>query len=195
MANLAKIMLTILLLVVAAQSQRKLMTIKPITIKEKGGEMCPSPEQQISAKQHLARRIHLMLLPNFFTIDQCGDGLWYKLVSINMSDPLSQCPQGWAEENIGGVRGCGRGTASAGCQSTFLSSDDIQYTKICGKAIGYQYGHTDAFAGLHGNIDQVYVDGLSITHGTPRQHLWTYAAAVRDGPSTYTGKGPSRGIL
>ena len=106
-----------------------------------------------------------------------------------MSDPLNECPEGWVEENTGGVRGCGRGTVEASCQSTFISSDDHQYTKVCGRAIGYQYGHTDAFGppGNHRTIDEIYVDGLSITYGSPRQHLWTYVAAVREGQSTYTG--------
>ena len=186
MANVAYFVLTMLPLVVAAQMPRK-MIIEPITINGTGAEVCPSLEQRKSAKQLLANRISSMLSPNFFTIDQCGDGLWYKLMSINMSDPLSQCPEGWMEENTGGVRGCGRGTVGASCQSALLSTDDRQYTKVCGRAIGYQYGHTDAFAGNRRNINRVYVDGLSITYGSPRQHLWTYAAAVREGPSSYTG--------
>ena len=175
-------MLTILPLVVAAQMPNK-MGIELITINGTGTEVCPSLEQRKSAKQLVANRISSMLS---FTIDQCGDGLWYKLVSTDMSDPYSQCPQGWMEESTGGVRGCGRGTVGASCQSALLSSYDRQYTKVCGRAIGYQYGHTDAFAGDPRNIDEIYVDGLSITYGSPRQHLWTYAAGVREGPSTYT---------
>ena len=30
-------------------------------------------------------------------------------------------------------------------------------------------------------IDQNYVDGLSITYGSPRQHIWTFAAGYREG--------------
>jgi hypothetical protein len=26
-------------------------------------------------------------------------------------------------------------------------------------------------------IDEVYVDGISVTHGTPRSHIWTFAAS------------------
>ena len=29
-------------------------------------------------------------------------------------------------------------------------------------------------------IDQDYVDGVSITHGSPRTHIWTYAAGASD---------------
>ena len=33
-------------------------------------------------------------------------------------------------------------------------------------------------ATLANTIDSIYVDGLSITHGSPRQHIWTYAIGV-----------------
>jgi hypothetical protein len=55
------------------------------------------------------------------------------------------------------------------------------YRKVCGRAIGYQYGNTDAF----GAMNEVYVDGLSITYEMPSQHIWTYAAAVSEVPINY----------
>ena len=181
MANLVVFLLTILPLVVTDQISPR--TIEPILISGKGGEVCTSLEQRKSAKEFLVNQISSMLSLKYFFIDQCGDGLWYKLVSINMSDPLSQCAQGWAEENIGGVRGCGRGTVPDGCQSTFLSSDDLHYTKVCGRAIGYQHGSTDGFLESMGQtIDEIHVDGLSITYGMPRQHIWTYAAGLSEVP-------------
>lgn len=36
------------------------------------------------------------------------------------------------------------------------------------------------------SFDDVYIDGLSISYGNPHQHIWTYAAALREGPSVYT---------
>ena len=187
MIDITTLILTMLQLVAAAPMLQN-VTIEPIIITGMGADMCPSLEQRQSAKQLMINRIRSKLSSDYLTIDQCGDGVWHKLASIDMSDPLSQCPEGWVEESTGGVRACGRGTVGASCQSAILSNDNRQYTKVCGRAIGYQYGHTDAFAGNGGRtINQVYVDGLSITHGSPRQHLWTYAAAVREGPSTYTG--------
>ena len=35
-------------------------------------------------------------------------------------------------------------------------------------------GSTDAFNGL--NMNNAYLDGVSITHGSPRQHIWNFAA-------------------
>ena len=53
----------------------------------------------------------------------------------------------------------------------------------------YQNGNTDAFKGLvfspGPNIDQPYVDGVSLTHGSvgSRQHIWSFASALgEEGP-------------
>ena len=50
-------------------------------------------------------------------------------------------------------------------------------------AVGYQRDYTDAFVGFANNgflINDQYVDGISITYGTPRKHLWTYAIGLTD---------------
>ena len=48
----------------------------------------------------------------------------------------------------------------------------------------YQLSTTDGFAhynNVDGNdINAVYVDGLSVTCGNPRQHIWTYVAGLTD---------------
>ena len=56
---------------------------------------------------------------------------------------------------------------------------NIGYTRVCGRIIGYQIGHTNAFYTQQSNINLDYVDGVSVslTHGSPRQHIWTFAAA------------------
>lgn len=53
------------------------------------------------------------------------------------------------------------------------------YSQIRGTARGRQYGTADAFA-FGGTIDQEYVDGVSITVGSPREHVWTYAVGLFD---------------
>ena len=35
----------------------------------------------------------------------------------------------------------------------------------------------------NGTIDEPYVDGVSLTYGHPRQHIWTFAADVRQNDS------------
>ena len=45
--------------------------------------------------------------------------------------------------------------------------------------VGYQKGITRAFTSVK-SINGPYVDGVSITHGNPRKHLWTYAIGLSD---------------
>ena len=49
--------------------------------------------------------------------------------------------------------------------------------------MGYQDRSPDAFDPFiteYNTIDTFYVDGVSLTHGSPRRHLWTYAAGVSE---------------
>ena len=67
------------------------------------------------------------------------------------------------------------------CSSVNFSTNGISYQRVCGRASGYQKGDTGAFYGGHSTfnkiIDEDYVSGLSITHGSnPRQHIWTFAS-------------------
>jgi hypothetical protein len=160
------------------------VNIAPVVIGGNGiSKLCPSEEELERAIQSI-RNSTRDLTRISQTKPQCGEGIWYQLVAINTSTADSQCPDGWVEENEGGVRACGRGSVAASCQSIYLNNiRQIDYTRVCGRAIGYQYGHPDAFARRDSDVtaDQNYADGLSITHGFPRQHIWTYAAAVRDG--------------
>ena len=63
-----------------------------------------------------------------------------------------------------------------------FSTQGIQYSQVCGRIIGYQFGGTQAFRYvIEGNpqtINDPYVDGVSLTYGSPRQHIWTFAAAI-----------------
>ena len=50
-------------------------------------------------------------------------------------------------------------------------------------AVGYQKSSTDGFADFHfskRSINGPYVDGVSITYGTPRKHVRTYASGNSD---------------
>ena len=58
------------------------------------------------------------------------------------------------------------------------------YTNVCGRVRGYVFRALGAFYhyGYDGQrtIDSNYVDGISITKGSPRQHLWTYATGLSE---------------
>ena len=157
------------------------VNIAPVIIDGDTPNSCPSQGKLEKASEILRNSTRAAISK---LTPQCGDGMWDRLISINMSSADSQCPDGWVEENEGGVRACGRGTVDASCQSVFLKSNNLQieYSRVCGRAIGYQYGHPDAFSQRSSGvtIDQNYVDGLSLTYGSPHQHLWTFAAGARE---------------
>ena len=45
---------------------------------------------------------------------------------------------------------------------------------------GYQDYSPDGFHTGTDSIDSHYIDGISITHGNPRTHLWSYAAGLTE---------------
>uniref|UniRef100_A0A1X7VSQ4 Fibrinogen C-terminal domain-containing protein n=1 Tax=Amphimedon queenslandica TaxID=400682 RepID=A0A1X7VSQ4_AMPQE len=109
----------------------------------------------------------------------CGSGGgWTRLAYLDMSDPTQNCPSALELYQSGSVRACGRSLLNipVGCVSVKFPSNGISYFQICGRVTGYQHRSTD---GPNTHIDDLnshYVDGVSITHGSPRQHVWTLMA-------------------
>jgi len=68
----------------------------------------------------------------------------------------------------------GSGNA-AGCYPAYFSNYKADYNSICGKLKGYQEGSTDGFYEHSSSINGPYLEGVSITVGTPRKHVWSYA--------------------
>ena len=85
-----------------------------------------------------------------------------------MSNPSQQCPSVWREYTTP-HRVCGR-QSGRGCEGLAYSTGSEQYDKVCGRIIGYQIGTQDAFSGAGLSIDTYYIDGVSVMHGSPRQH-------------------------
>ena len=112
----------------------------------------------------------------------CGSrGAWTRLAYLNMSDDTQNCPPGFHLYNeTDEVRACGRNGTIASCVSVQFPSNGISYSQICGRVIGYQYFTTDAVWSHHNNISSYYVDGVSITRGSPRQHVWTLMAGYTE---------------
>ena len=114
----------------------------------------------------------------------CGSGGgWTRLAYLDMSDSTVNCPSGFRLYQSGGVRACGRPVTSSGsCVSVQFPSNGISYSQVCGRVTGYQYASPDAVNYEHGsnhnNLNGDYVDGVSITRGSPRQHVWTLMAGV-----------------
>ena len=114
----------------------------------------------------------------------CGPGLWHQLVYLNMSDPSQQCPSAWREYNISGVRACGRPDSGTGSCPSVQYISYQQYSRVCGRIIGYQYATPDAFQPHPPNNIRINLDGINITRGVNRSHIWSYVAGVNQNTSS-----------
>ena len=149
------------------------------------------PPLFVGDKSCLQRSAVLQLTNNYISaitaglklVPQCGEGLWYQVAYLNMSDSTQVCPSNWAEIGTP-VRTCGRPTSAGGsCPGVQYSVNSLLYSKVCGRVIGYQDGSSDAFSPGQSSTspDDIYVDGVSLTHGMPRKHIWTFAVGGTDG--------------
>ena len=116
---------------------------------------------------------------------ECGGakGGWMRVAYLDMTKG-GPCPYPWSRIVIPGTskRVC-RSPIPGGCHSVYYSTQGVIYNKICGRVNGYQRGSPEAFisADWHSkSINSFYMDGISITFGTPRKHLWTYAVGLSD---------------
>ena len=116
----------------------------------------------------------------------CGGlkGGWMQVANIDMTDSTQTCPTGFTEITRAEApkRICTASSTNSGCFGITFSANGVPYSSVCGRVIGYQEGTPNAFYPYHINtdltIDDIYVDGLSLTHGSPRQHIWTFVSAL-----------------
>ena len=124
----------------------------------------------------------LKAIKTFIGLKKCNiTGPWRRVVYINPT-LYNSCPSGLRKVNIPNTnkQACG-GTVDRGCLSVIFTVDQ-NYTDICGIVQGYQFYSPNAFSGdVSKTIDDTYVDGISITQGSPRRHVWTYAAYYEEG--------------
>ena len=112
---------------------------------------------------------------------------WVRVANLNMTDPNQPCPPNFSLYTQP-KRLCGKSTNGDGCDSVSYNTSGLQYNKVCGRVVGYQQGTPNAFQRSYNNdINEAYVDGISITYGSPRKHVWTLAAALyENGKKTHT---------
>ena len=97
-----------------------------------------------------------------------------RVINIDMTQFNEDCPAGFRKVTANGKTMCG-GQGSQCISTTFSSHGLQQYSRVCGRITGYQYYNTDAFHPSGESIDAVFIDGIVLTHGTPRTHIWTFA--------------------
>ena len=111
--------------------------------------------------------------------NNCGNitGGWMRAAYINMTDVSNTCPQGLTNISVNSTHMCTDMRTSAGCTSVTFPTHMLSYTKVCGRARGYQFGSPDGFTGST-SLDSLYVDGLVVTQGSTRDHIWTFAVGL-----------------
>ena len=119
--------------------------------------------------------------------ETCGGPGWRRVAFININDPNQDCPQGLILIDYC-IRSCGRAhTGSVDCSSVTFPVD-CEYSQVCGRATAYRWGMNAGFWGYHTygqNISGLYVGGgLSLTHRSPRTHIWTFASGLFDGTNS-----------
>jgi len=138
----------------------------------------PSGYYNITTPQG-AERVYCVMNTN-----NCGDITegWMRVAHISMTEEANACPQGLNYTVVNSTRMCTRShTNTRGCSSVNFPTHGFPYTKVCGRARGYQYGETASFINYHNarrNLDRSYVSGLSVTYASRQNHIWTFAAGL-----------------
>ena len=105
------------------------------------------------------------------------DGPWMLLSEFNQT---MNCPNALATVRVHGRKLCPRRyNLWAGCASIKMNTGGVKYSEVCGRVTGYQRGSPDAFHELR-SIDGPYLDGVSITQGRRRKHIWSLAAGYNE---------------
>ena len=113
----------------------------------------------------------------------CGNitGGWTRVSSINILENDTQCPGNLLKREDSNT--CGVQIVAFSlpyCSSVNFFVNSIRYSKVCGKIKAFPVGSLEAFHGIFHSIDHAYVDGISLTYGHPRQHIWTLAAGTSE---------------
>ena len=120
-------------------------------------------------------------------ISSCAgvEGVWRRIGNFDIAAG-DNCPSPWVEILHNGVNYCTSSLSSIGCFSVSYSTNSVSYQRVCGRATVYSKDTPDNFNRNLG-IDSYYVDGISITRGNPRQHIWTYAFGSCRSPPSFVG--------
>ena len=128
-------------------------------------------------------------------IHPCGDGVWERVVKEDYClVGGNTCPGDWVPVMDSGRQFCGGMSVSSSATMPFCDSATFQvgreYSKVCGKIVGYGYGSNEAVAiNNMDDVEAVYVDGLSLTRGMAgsRTHVWTFAIGIAENAAINQG--------
>ena len=171
-----------------------LLVAQELLVLHNDSTVLPTSCKEIKERQPLSPSGYYILVdvnnatyPVYCNMEElCGSGGgWTRLAYLDMTDATQNCPFGFRLYQSGGVRACGRtNSSSASCDSVTFPSNGISYSQICGRVTGYQWGSPSAVyrptSSFRSDINSFYVDGVGITRGSPRQHVWTLMAGYSE---------------
>ena len=106
-----------------------------------------------------------------------GEGGWMRVANIDMTRNHESCPGSLRLYQSSGKRLCGR--TGEGCNSVRFNSHGHEYSHVCGRVIAYQFATVDglsAYCNRRTTLDGPFLDGVVLTHGSPRNHIWSFIA-------------------
>ena len=163
-------------LISAGLATAQIYHIPTVSLDTSDNSVCPPDAQLETVRNSISGNLSDILVEiaaNKTTIPECGGSGWRQVGFLDMTDLNQTCPSPWRLFSPDSVRACGRQESNIGsCDSVQFSPDGYEYTQVCGRIIGYQFA-TPGLLPPHNNIDEPYVDGVSVTYGAPRQHIWT----------------------
>ena len=136
----------------------------------------------------------LSILEGF--VHPCGGSGWHKVAYHDFRDINTHCPQEWQllTSHPEKPYTCGRLSTGTECDTTSFPVRK-EYSKVCGRIRAYQVGIMEEFVSSP-NVNILYLDGISITHGgdlgnaggVPATHIWSFAAANSELLTTQAGR-------
>ena len=115
----------------------------------------------------------------------CGSSEgWTRIAHLDMSNTDQDCEQElgseFGEYIANNKRACGKRNRASGCISKTFHNFNITYSKVCGKVLAYQYWSPDGISSSVNSINSHYIDGVSLTYGNPRQHIWSFMGGFNE---------------
>jgi len=105
---------------------------------------------------------------------------WERLMQLDMSNPNHNCPSPFRVSQPPETRGrfCVRPSNNNGCIGLVIHAGLGQISMVYGRVNGVQIGTADITDSSNSakNIDNDYLDGVSLTAGTQREHVWSFMA-------------------
>jgi len=147
------------------------------------GTSCASINSSLSSGNYWLRSSAGNPVNVYCNMDLSCDNVtgWMRVADLDFTNRNDSCPANFMERTLSGVRFCEQ-TSGTGCSQADFSTFDIPYSKVCGKATGYQFGTPEAFSRLivisSLTLSSQYLDGFSLTRGSLMEHIWSFPAGV-----------------